>query len=195
MAWDSNHRTFVFQVGEPNSTFLYNKYPAPKKGVVVGLKCPSMAERLQARNQERKRRLTSDQLDSLERNFDEDMKLEPERKMRLAQELALPPRQVAVWFQNRRARWKAKQLELLYHELKRKFEVISREKQILQEEVMKLKAKLNEVKQVSVGFPEFSAKQVSVGFTEFSGEETRESTQVDYNPTLPHYWGALPTYS
>lgn len=85
--------------------------------------------------QERKKRLSMDQIDSLERSFQEETKLEPERKMRLAQELGLQPRQVAVWFQNRRARWKAKQLERVYYALKQEFDAISREKQKLQEEV------------------------------------------------------------
>lgn len=85
--------------------------------------------------QERKRRLSMDQIDSLERSFQEETKLEPERKMKLAQELCLQPRQVAVWFQNRRARWKAKQLERVYYALKQEFDAISRERQKLQEEV------------------------------------------------------------
>ena len=86
-------------------------------------------------NQEKKKRLTSDQLDSLERSFQEEIKLDPDRKMKLSRELRLQPRQIAVWFQNRRARWKAKQLERLYDGLKQEYDVISREKQKLQDEV------------------------------------------------------------
>lgn len=66
---------------------------------------------------EKKRRLTCDQVRSLEENFGMENKLEPERKMQLAKELGLRPRQVAVWFQNRRARWKTKQLERDYEKL------------------------------------------------------------------------------
>lgn len=86
-------------------------------------------------NQEKKKRLTSDQIESLERSFQEEVKLDPDRKMKLSRELGLQPRQIAVWFQNRRARWKAKQLESLYDSLKQQFDVISREKQKLQDEV------------------------------------------------------------
>lgn len=86
-------------------------------------------------NMDKKKRLTSEQLDSLETSFQEETKLEPDRKMKLAQELGLQPRQVAVWFQNRRARWKAKQLERLYDALKHEYDVVSNEKQKLQEEV------------------------------------------------------------
>ncbi|KAM6593003.1 hypothetical protein CsatA_000706 [Cannabis sativa] len=64
-------------------------------------------------NQDKKKRLTTDQLESLERSFQEEIKLDPDRKMKLSRDLGLQPRQIAVWFQNRRARWKAKQLERL----------------------------------------------------------------------------------
>ncbi|EPS69830.1 hypothetical protein M569_04938, partial [Genlisea aurea] len=67
---------------------------------------------------EKKRRLTAEQVHLLERSFEEDNKLEPERKSELAKGLGLQPRQVAIWFQNRRARWKAKQLEKDYDDLK-----------------------------------------------------------------------------
>lgn len=71
---------------------------------------------------EKKRRLSVDQVKALEKNFEVENKLEPERKVKLAQELGLQPRQVAVWFQNRRARWKTKQLERDYGVLKANYE-------------------------------------------------------------------------
>jgi hypothetical protein len=60
---------------------------------------------------EKKRRLAMDQVRALERCFETDNKLDPDRKARIARDLGLQPRQVAVWFQNRRARWKTKTLE------------------------------------------------------------------------------------
>ena len=73
---------------------------------------------------EKKRRLNLEQVKTLEKNFELGNKLEPERKMQLARTLGLQPRQIAIWFQNRRARWKTKQLEKDYDLLKRQFEAV-----------------------------------------------------------------------
>lgn len=78
----------------------------------------------------KKKRLTSNQIDFLERCFQEDMKLDSERKMNLSRELGLQPRQITVWFQNRRTRLKTKQLEHSY-------DVLKQENQKLRKEVTK----------------------------------------------------------
>lgn len=67
---------------------------------------------------EKKRRLRSDQVQFLEKSFEIDNKLEPDRKTLLAKQVGLQPRQVAIWFQNRRARYKTKLLEKDYDSLK-----------------------------------------------------------------------------
>lgn len=61
-------------------------------------------------------------MDLLEKSFEAENKLEPDRKTQLAKKLGLQPRQVAVWFQNRRARWKTKQLERDYDLLKASYD-------------------------------------------------------------------------
>ena len=91
---------------------------------------------------EKKRRLNSEQVRTLEKNFELGNKLEPERKMQLARALGLQPRQVAIWFQNRRARWKTKQLEKDYDVLKRQFEAIKSENDALQAQNKKLQAEV-----------------------------------------------------
>jgi homeobox-leucine zipper protein len=73
---------------------------------------------------EKKRRLSLGQVKALERSFELENKLEPERKVKLAEELGLQPRQVAIWFQNRRARWKTKQLERDYGLLKASYDAL-----------------------------------------------------------------------
>ncbi|THU66278.1 hypothetical protein C4D60_Mb05t12470 [Musa balbisiana] len=73
---------------------------------------------------EKKRRLTPEQVHLLERSFEAENKLEPERKGELARKLGMQPRQVAVWFQNRRARWKNKQLEHDFDRLKSSYNTL-----------------------------------------------------------------------
>ncbi|XP_019177347.1 PREDICTED: homeobox-leucine zipper protein ATHB-6-like [Ipomoea nil] len=99
---------------------------------------------------EKKRRLSVEQVKALEKNFEVENKLEPERKVKLAQELGLQPRQVAVWFQNRRARWKTKQLErdygvlkANYDSLKHNYESLQLDKESLLKQIRDLKTKLN----------------------------------------------------
>ncbi|XP_020598425.1 homeobox-leucine zipper protein HOX21-like isoform X2 [Phalaenopsis equestris] len=91
---------------------------------------------------EKKRRLNMEQVRTLERNFELGNKLEPERKMQLARALGLQPRQIAIWFQNRRARWKTKQLEKDYEALKREFEIIRSQNDALHEHNKKLQSEL-----------------------------------------------------
>lgn len=91
---------------------------------------------------EKKRRLSLEQVRALEKNFEVENKLDPERKVRIALDLGLQPRQVAVWFQNRRARWKTKQLERDYAALRTSYDALAidcdslrRDKEILLAEV------------------------------------------------------------
>lgn len=86
----------------------------------------------------KKRKLTVDQVKTLERIFEEENKLEPERKVRIAEETGLQPRQVAVWFQNRRARWKSKQLERDYCVLKAHYDYLNIDYNNLQHETQVL---------------------------------------------------------
>ncbi|KAK2984355.1 hypothetical protein RJ640_005371 [Escallonia rubra] len=94
---------------------------------------------------EKKRRLKADQVQFLEKSFEEENKLEPDRKVQLAKDLGLQPRQVAIWFQNRRARWKTKQLEKdydvlhnSYKSLKADYDNLLKEKEKLKDEVLHL---------------------------------------------------------
>lgn len=91
---------------------------------------------------EKKRRLNMEQVKTLEKNFELGNKLEPERKMQLAKALGLQPRQIAIWFQNRRARWKTKQLEKDYDVLKRQFDALKSDNDALQSQNHKLQAEV-----------------------------------------------------
>nr|GLL20012.1 homeobox-leucine zipper protein ATHB-12-like [Ipomoea trifida] len=68
------------------------------------------------------KRFSNEQVKSLETIFKLETKLETKKKLQVARDLGLQPRQVAIWFQNKRARWKSKQIEEEYRVLKAKFD-------------------------------------------------------------------------
>ncbi|XVE65134.1 hypothetical protein DITRI_Ditri07aG0156800 [Diplodiscus trichospermus] len=88
----------------------------------------------------KKLRLSKDQSAILEESFKEHNTLNPKQKLALAKQLGLRPRQVEVWFQNRRARTKLKQTEVDCEFLKRCCENLTEENRRLQKEVQELRA-------------------------------------------------------
>ncbi|GMI76512.1 hypothetical protein HRI_001320500 [Hibiscus trionum] len=110
---------------------------------------PSQTPRNKKSKMKNKRRFSDEQIRLLETMFESETRLEPRKKMQLARELGLEPRQVAIWFQNRRARWKSKRIEQDYNTLKAnydnlesRFESLKKEKQSLILQVQKLSTEL-----------------------------------------------------
>nr|XP_043607276.1 homeobox-leucine zipper protein HAT22-like isoform X2 [Erigeron canadensis] len=91
-------------------------------------------------NGRKKLRLTKPQSALLEEAFKLQSSLNPKQKQELARELKLRPRQVEVWFQNRRARTKLKQTEMDFEHLKKCCEKLNDENRRLQKELQELKA-------------------------------------------------------
>lgn len=150
------HGNMVFQIG--NNTQMF---PAGTRSMISMEENPRIRPFLTSPDEiydeeyydelspEKKRRLTTEQVHQLEKSFEVENKLEPERKTELAKKLGLQPRQVAVWFQNRRARWKTKQLERDYDLLKSSYDslmvnydAIIKENDKLKSEVITLNDKL-----------------------------------------------------
>ncbi|KAL2921718.1 Homeobox-leucine zipper protein ATHB-7 [Bienertia sinuspersici] len=101
------------------------------------------------RKSKNKRRFSDEQVKSLETIFESETKLEPRKKVQVARELGLQPRQVAIWFQNKRARWKSKEIEKNYRvlkanydNLKSRLESIKKERESLLEQLQELRSLL-----------------------------------------------------
>lgn len=88
----------------------------------------------------KKLRLSKEQSAFLEESFKERSTLNPKQKLALAKQLNLRPRQVEVWFQNRRARTKLKQTEVDCEYLKKCCETLREENRRLQKELHELRA-------------------------------------------------------
>ncbi|KAL8091370.1 hypothetical protein AgCh_033831 [Apium graveolens] len=88
----------------------------------------------------KKRKLSDEQGNMLELHFQTQHKLDSQRKDRIASQLGLDARQVAVWFQNRRARWKTKKLQEEYLRLKTQHECTVSEKCLLNSQVHEAQA-------------------------------------------------------
>ncbi|KAK4415794.1 Homeobox-leucine zipper protein ATHB-7 [Sesamum alatum] len=108
-----------------------------------------------------KRRFSDEQIRSLEVMFESESKLEPKKKAELANELGLQPRQVAIWFQNKRARWKSKHIEKEYTVLLSNYNNLASQIQTLKEENQSLLIKLQNLKNEMVGKSECEIQETS----------------------------------
>ncbi|CAN6867417.1 unnamed protein product [Brassica oleracea] len=88
----------------------------------------------------KKLRLTKEQFRLLEDCFRQNHSLNPKQKETLAKHLMLRPRQIEIWFQNRRARSKLKQSEMECDYLKRSFGSLTEQNNRLHIEVEELRA-------------------------------------------------------
>ncbi|XP_008798887.2 homeobox-leucine zipper protein HAT22-like [Phoenix dactylifera] len=125
-----------FSDGHPSSTKKENSIRS-EEAEKVSFRVSDEEEEGSAR---KKLRLTKDQSALLEDRFKEQSTLNPKQKQALAKQLNLRPRQVEVWFQNRRARTKLKQTEFDCEVLKRCCETLSDENRRLKKELHELRA-------------------------------------------------------
>ncbi|KAK4368546.1 hypothetical protein RND71_012338 [Anisodus tanguticus] len=88
----------------------------------------------------KKLRLTKEQSTLLEDSFKRHATLAMGQKQELAAKLELKPRQVEVWFQNRRARTKLKQTEVDYEFLKQWCQSLNDENNRLKKELQELRS-------------------------------------------------------
>ncbi|KAL3499094.1 hypothetical protein ACH5RR_041826 [Cinchona calisaya] len=97
-----------------------------------------------------KRRFNDDQIKSLENMFEAESRPEFRVKQQLANKLGLQPRQVAIWFQNKRARSKSKQIEQEYSTLKASYDDLSSKLESLKKENESLHIQVQRLRQFTL---------------------------------------------
>ncbi|XP_011075911.1 homeobox-leucine zipper protein ATHB-12-like isoform X2 [Sesamum indicum] len=139
------------------------------------------------------RRFTNEQIRSLETIFEMETKLEPRKKHEVARDLGLQPRQVAIWFQNRRARWKSKQLEQEYKVLKTnydglcmQFDHLKREKQSLQMQLQELTDLVKNLDNVGISDGDAELKEDPNSSNE--GMDHNDAMYTDDEETVTKYF-------
>ncbi|CAK9149368.1 unnamed protein product [Ilex paraguariensis] len=130
----------VAAVSSPNSTVSSISGKRSEREENEGERASTTPDDEGGEETRKKMRLTKEQAAVLEETFKEHSSLNPKQKVALAKQLNLRPRQVEVWFQNRRARTKLKQTELDCDYLKSCCENLTEENRRLQKEVNELRA-------------------------------------------------------
>ncbi|XP_059282895.1 homeobox-leucine zipper protein HAT22-like [Lycium ferocissimum] len=131
-------------------------------------------------NARKKLRLTKVQSALLEESFKQQSTLNPKQKQHLARKLNVRPRQVEVWFQNRRARTKLKQTEVDCEFLKKCCKTLTDENRKLYKELQELKA-------LKIGQPLYMQLPAAATLTVCpSCERVAGSGQ---NSSKPHFYG------
>ncbi|KAI3844182.1 hypothetical protein MKW92_013641 [Papaver armeniacum] len=138
----------------------------------------------------KKLRLTKEQANLLETSFKQHNTLNMMQKEELAERLDLQPRQVEVWFQNRRARTKLKKIEVDCEVLKKCVERLNEENRRLKKELHELRSAKLGPEPPSPFYPDHMPKNVvaltmSETVTRFqrnsSSEDNKHSTLTLFN--------------
>lgn len=131
------------------------------------------------------KRFTDEQVKLLESMFKLGTKIEPREKLKLARELGLQPRQVAIWFQNKRARWKSKQLEHEYRILQSNFDNLNMQFESLKTEKERLLIQVSYlislVKILTLLLPRNLWKRIKFVFFFFSKQLETLNDQLENN--------------
>ncbi|WVZ55854.1 hypothetical protein U9M48_006460 [Paspalum notatum var. saurae] len=126
--------------------------------------------------QAKKRRLSDEQARYLEISFREERKLETPRKVQLAADLGLDAKQVAVWFQNRRARHKSKLIEEEFNKLRAAHDAVILQKCHLETELLKMKERLADAEEEKRKLLAAAAAAAAAGGAAAAGAGTGSSS-------------------
>ncbi|KAJ4955414.1 hypothetical protein NE237_012197 [Protea cynaroides] len=162
-----------------------------RPGKSESLTSPELLIRKTARKKNRKKKRFSDeQIKSLEAIFEsESSKLEHWKKLQLARDLGLQPRQVSIWFQNRRARWKSKQLESNYSVLRANYDALASRFESLKKEHQSLLVQLQKLSGSSDNGDAKCAAETKPSLPLEAGSRGILSCPDDENHKVPGFFG------
>nr|GLL27509.1 homeobox-leucine zipper protein ATHB-7-like isoform X2 [Ipomoea trifida] len=126
-----------------------------------------------------RRRFNDAQIQSLESMFEAQTRPELRVKQQLAKNLGLQPRQVAIWFQNKRARSKSKQIEHDYRKLKMSYDALNSKLQTLKQEHESLLLQLQSLRKLT---EETGDKETDEEGTSLGTEEKPNCTHQTSSP-------------
>ncbi|KAK6140646.1 hypothetical protein DH2020_025611 [Rehmannia glutinosa] len=135
-------------------------------------------------NNNSRRRFSHDQIDSLETTFETQSTPDLCLKQQLANNLGLQPRQVAIWFQNKRARSKSKQIEQEYTELKSNYDKLASQFEKLRKENQKLLFQLQRLRKMAnrKDGEEYDKNQITLS----TSENPKSQLEIDnHEPCMP----------
>ncbi|GMH29592.1 hypothetical protein Nepgr_031435 [Nepenthes gracilis] len=141
---------------------------------------PRRQQKKKKKSGKNKRRFSDEQVRSLEMMFESETKIDPRNKVQVAAELGLQPRQVAIWFQNKRARWKTKEIEKNYTALRANYESLKARFLITEKEKESLHAQLQELHN--------QLQKTQEGRSDGKKEEEEKTRGVSYLRQEEHQW-------
>ncbi|KAI3727807.1 hypothetical protein L6452_16427 [Arctium lappa] len=149
----------------------------------------STVETRRNKNEGRKR-FTDKQISFLEYMFETQSRPELRMKHQVASKLGLHPRQVAIWFQNKRARSKSRQIEQEYNTLKHDYETLASKSESLKKENQALLNQLEMLRDVADRHQENTRRLDSTGNSSIEESDdriTNSPTKNDANIMLESY--------
>uniref|UniRef100_A0A5B7CCY4 Homeobox-leucine zipper protein n=1 Tax=Davidia involucrata TaxID=16924 RepID=A0A5B7CCY4_DAVIN len=142
-----------------------------------------------SKKKKKERRFSDEQIKLMESMFESESRPEFQIKQQLANQIGLQPRQVAIWFQNKRARSKSKQIERDYTMLKISYDTLASRFDSLKKENQCLLIQLQRLRNLTGNLQESKNCELgqTAGVLKSNGEESESYNHEIGMPSLDEY--------